>query len=84
MKYTIQLHTESGSFSTPQGDDVRHCTSKADIRYHLDNWADTVSRYANTPAEVLVWRGKLDDVTDIYPDWIATLGPRGGMNLNPA
>jgi hypothetical protein len=84
MRYTIQLHTESGCFATPRGIDVKHCTSKADIRYHLDNWADTVSRYANTPAEVLVWRGTLDDVTDIYPDWIATLGPRGGMQLNPA
>lgn len=84
MRYTIQLHTESGCFATPQGDEVKYCHSKADIRWHLDNWADRVSRYADTPAEVLVWRGKLDDVTDIYPDWVATLGPKGGMHLNPA
>ena len=84
MRYTIQLHTESGCFATPQGDDVRHCTSQADIRWHLDNWADTVSRYADAPVEALVWRGTLDDVTDVYPDWIATLGPKGGMQLNPA
>lgn len=84
MKYTIQLWTESGCFSAPQGDDVRHCASKGDIRWHLDNWADTVSRYSEEPVEVLVWRGTLDDVTDIYPDWIATLGPKGGLHINPA
>ena len=84
MKYTIQLHTESGCFAPPQGDDVRHCTSQADIRWHLDNWADTVSRYSEESVEVLVWRGTLEDVTDAYPDWIATLGPKGGMHLNPA
>lgn len=84
MRYTIQLHTESGSFATPQGDNVRHCTSQADIRWHLDNWADTVSRYSEQPVEALVWRGTLNDVTDTYPDWVATLGPKGGMHLNPA
>lgn len=84
MKYTIQLHTESGCFSAPQGDDVKHCQSKADIRWHLDNWADEVSRYSEQRVEALVWRGTLDDVTDVYPDWVATLGPRGGMQLNPA
>lgn len=84
MRYTIQLHTESGCFATPQGDDVRHCTSQADIRWHLDNWADTVSRYSEEPVEVLVWRGTFEDVTDIYPDWVAKLGPRGGMHLSLA
>ena len=84
MRYTIQLHTDSGCFSTPQGDDVKHCRNKGDIRWHLDNWADTVSRYAEAPVEALVWRGTLDDITDVYPDWIATLGPRGGMHLNQA
>lgn len=84
MRYTIQLHTESGCFATPQGDDVRHCQSKGDIRWHLDNWVDEVSRYSEQPVEVLVWRGTLDDVTDIYPDWVATLGPKGGLHLNPA
>ena len=84
MRYTIQLHTESGSFSSPQGDDVKHCSNKADIRWYLDDWADTVSRYSEESVEVLVWRGTLEDVTDVCPDWVATLGPRGGMNLNPA
>lgn len=84
MRYTIQLHTESGCFATPQGDEVLHCQSKADIHWHLDNWADRVSRYADTPVEVLVWKGTLDDVTDIYPDWVAKLGPRGGMHLSLA
>jgi hypothetical protein len=84
MRYTIQLHTESGCFAAPRGIDVRHCSGQADIRWHLDNWADTVSRYSEEPVEVLVWRGTLEDVTDVYPDWIATLGPKGGMHLNPA
>jgi hypothetical protein len=84
MRYTIQLHTESGCFATPRGIDVKHCTSKADIRYHLDNWEAMARRLSEEPVEALVWRGTLEDVTDIYPDWIATLGPRGGMNLSPA
>lgn len=84
MKYTIQLQTDSGCFAAPQGDDVKHCQSKADIRWRLDNWADEVGCYSDEPVEVLVWRGTLDDVTDVHPDWVATLGPRGGMNMNPA
>ena len=81
MNYTIQLHTESGSFSAPEGTDVRHCNSKAEIRRILERWEDTVRRYSDEPLSALVWKGKHNDVTDMYPDYEATLGVRGGFNL---
>jgi hypothetical protein len=81
MKYTIQLHTESGSFSAPDGKDVKHARSRAEIRGLLEQWVDTVTRYGDAPCSALVWRGHLEDVTDVYPDAEATLGKRGGFHL---
>lgn len=81
MNYTIQLHTESGSFSAPEGTDVRHCSSKKDIRWYLESWQDDVQRYSEESCSVLVWKGRHEDVTDMYPDYEATLGVRGGFNL---
>ncbi len=81
MNYTIQLHTESGSFSSPEGTDVRHCSSKKDIRWYLESWQDDVQRYSDEPCSVLVWKGRHEDVTDMYPDFEATLGVRGGFHL---
>ena len=81
MNYTIQLHTESGSFSAPEGKVVRHCTSKSDIRWELERWQDRVQRYSEEPCSVLVWKGRHKDVTDMYPDYEATLGIRGGFIL---
>lgn len=81
MRYTIQLHTESGNFAAPEGTDIAHCHSLADIRRRLERWQNTVHRFDEAPCSALVWRGTLKDVTDTLPDAEATLGPRGGFNL---
>jgi hypothetical protein len=82
MNYTIQLHTESGCFSSPGATNVLHCNSKADIRHYLERWQEEVQRYSEEPCSALVWKGKLTNVTDVYPDYEATLGVRGGFHLN--
>lgn len=80
MKYTVQLFADSGNWATPAPDDVRHCNSKADVAWHVDNWADTVERLNDRQCvTALVWKGKYDDVTDLYPDYEITIGPRGGI-----
>jgi hypothetical protein len=81
MKYTIQLHTDSGMFQAPEGQEVKHCSSKKDIRGSLEHWNDTVNRYSEGQCSALVWKGTLRDVTDIYPDGEATLGKRGGFRI---
>jgi len=81
MNYTIQLYTESGNFAAPEGKDVIHCTNKADILWELERWQDEVHQYDEAPCGALVWRGVYRDVTDLYPDNEATLGPRGGLRL---
>lgn len=81
MIYTLQTISESGSFAAPEGTDVRHASSLADLRWHLDNWSDEHGRVGadESNASLLVWKGRLDDVTDLYPDFIVRLGPRGGL-----
>lgn len=79
MNYTYQTHTESGSFACPEPDDVQHASSKAELRRALERWADTVARYSEEPAALMVWHGKHADITDLYPSFEATLGKRGGF-----
>lgn len=79
MNYTYQTHTESGCFASPQPDDVQHATSKAELRLALERWADTVARYSEEPATLMVWHGTHADITNLYPSFEATLGKRGGF-----
>jgi hypothetical protein len=81
MNYTFQTYTESNCFAAPESTDVKHATSKAQLRRALERWADTVARYAEEPASLLVWHGKHNDITDLYPSFEATLGKRGGFNI---
>jgi hypothetical protein len=83
MKYTVQLHADSGNWACPQPDDVRHAYSKQQAADLLTDWAETVGRYDDERcASALVWCGHLDDVTDAYPDFELTLGPRLGVRWN--
>ena len=80
--YTIQLHSLSGSFASPWGNDVRHASSLSKVHGLLEDWADahcTVGAEA-TDAHALVWYGEHEDVTDLYPDFELTIGPRGGIH----
>jgi hypothetical protein len=86
MKLTIQTHSQSGSFAAPHGrQSLRHVWSKRDAADVLLDWADDHSRYGSDErdATALVWRGHLSDVTDQYPDFALTLGPRLGVHWDP-
>jgi hypothetical protein len=80
MYVTVQLHSLSGSFASPWGNDVEHSTM-AQANDLLRDWSDEHARIGSdrTDAHALVWVGHHDDVTDLYPDWEFTLGPRGGI-----
>lgn len=81
MHCTIQLNSLSGSFASPSGTDVIRCATISDARAELDDWADEHSRFGadRSDAHALVWVGHHVDITDLYPDWELTIGPRGGI-----
>jgi hypothetical protein len=78
--YTLQKHAESENWAPPQSDDVTYCSSVADLRWHLEDWAEIVGLFdVPSVASIMVWKGTLEDVTDQYPDFIMRIGPRGGV-----
>jgi hypothetical protein len=79
--YTLQQCSESGSFAAPSGTNVYHAANLADLDWYLDNWEEQHDRVGSDSAgaQLLVWRGRLDDVTDVYPDFLCRRGPRGGL-----
>jgi hypothetical protein len=79
--YTAQQVSESGSFSQPQGSDVHHAGSLADLDWLLDQWEYQHSLVGSdsSDASLMVWCGKLNNVQDIYPDFICRRGRRGGL-----
>ena len=85
MPYTIQLHSLSGCFSTPWGTDVKHARTMVDVHDELHYWADQHPHVGadRCDAHALVWKGTIDDVTDAYPDFELTMGPRGGIRRQP-
>lgn len=80
MNYTYQECSNSGSFSQPNGTKVNHATSKRQLVSALEYWQDSHSRVGSDErdASLLVWKGTLDDVTDVYPDFEVTSGLRMG------
>ena len=84
-KYTVQLHSTSGSFASPWGKDVKHFDTLAEIRDGLEEWANEHPKVGadRADAHCLVWHGKHRDVTDLYPDFELTYGPRGGIRRQP-
>ena len=43
--YSLQKQAESGNWALPQSDEVTHCSSVADLRWHLEDWAETVGYF---------------------------------------
>jgi len=81
MLFTIQTHTESGNYASPDGkSSLYHCRNKRECGDILSDWADEVGRYDDAPCSALVWRGHHRDVTDLDPDAQITIGPRGGLH----
>lgn len=84
MNYTYQEISESGNWSMPDGKDVHHAKSKRELRDALERWGDQNERYNDRKdASLRVWKGTLDDITDIYPDFDLKFGPRGGVIVDP-
>lgn len=81
MNYTYQEISESGSFGHPMGDDVNHASNLRELSRALEHWQDAHDRVGSDPqlASLMVWKGTLDDVTDIYPEFELKPGPRGGV-----
>lgn len=81
MHWTLQMWSESGSFAMPDGTDVRHATSKEDVDWLFTEWAEEHPQVGSDErdAKALVWKGHLPDVTDQWPDYELTLGPRHGI-----
>jgi len=83
MKLTVQTHSLSGSFGSPYGDQsLHHVDSKTLAAGVLQDWADEHPRVGadERDAHCLVWVGHHNDVTDLYPEWELTLGPRLGVH----
>ncbi len=81
---TYQELSDSGNWSNPQGSDVEHATSMSQLRRALERWGDTNDDYnQRSDASLMVWKGTLDDVTDVYPDFELRFGPRDGVIRNP-
>lgn len=81
MTWTVQTWSDSGSFGAPDGTDVHHCSTKADVEWVLTDWSEEHPRMGSgeRDAHALVWKGTLDDVTDQYPDYQLRFGPRMGI-----
>lgn len=80
-RYTYQTHSESGSFGSPEG--VKFADSKDHLGFALEVWVDCHDQVGSNErdAYLLVWEGEHDDVTDLYPNMIVMLGPRGGIRF---
>lgn len=75
MNYTVQITDQN--LAWPEGTDVRHFGSKTDIlaawhagyyntAFCTNFWGGELPAMS-TEFTVTVWRGWLDDVTDMYP-----------------
>ena len=82
MIYTAQRIAANGNWNVPAGDEsLCHCDNRADVNDSLDYWADMVGRLnPREDAFLMVWAGEHhSDVTDLYPDFRVSYGPRGGI-----
>ena len=84
MKITAQFF--ASGYADPQGDDVEHFKSFKDAKDALWRRSDFDPYYpcVGDDATMRLWVGTLDDVTDVYPDFELTIGPRGGIRKAPA
>lgn len=81
MKYTVQFIISG--YSLPDGKCVEHYNSLASIRWALldaHKEAESIGA-AYEPSEAVIFKGKYRDVTDMYPDKIMIVGPRGGVRV---
>jgi len=80
MRVTYQAIIDSGSWGAPEATDVHHGT-KGDAESLLDYWVHQNAAVGGSKEEVylLAFSGKHEDVTDMYPDYKVSFGPRSGV-----
>jgi hypothetical protein len=85
VRYTTQRHADSGNWAHPDGrQSLAPCANRSEVCDILRDWADEVGRLNDErDAYLYVWRGRLSDVTDQYPDFRVSIGPRGGLHWEP-
>jgi hypothetical protein len=81
MSYTVQFFI--AGYAAPSGRAVEHCSSLREIgrRLQAEQEQAEACGAGYEPPEVAIFFGRHKDVTDMYPDRIATLGPRGGVRF---
>ena len=82
MIYTVQAFANNGNRAAPDGtESLNHYSNRAEVNDGLENWGDIVARYDDrSDAYLMVWcREHHSDVTDLYPDFKVSYGPRGGI-----
>ena len=81
-KYTVQFII--AGHAMPEGRDVEYFASLAEIKRRLaDEHEDASWRGTggHAPSEAVIFKGRVRDVTDVYPDYVAITGPRGGVRI---
>ena len=82
MIYTAQTFCNTGNFAGPDGrQSLHHCDNRQQVNNVLDKWSDEVN-FIDDPryTYLMVWCSEhLEDVTDLYPDFKVSYGPRGGI-----
>lgn len=84
MKYFVQM---MGGSSYSCSDEIEVCRNKKDVNALVRAfWHDLA--FPSTPCaqDVTFWvyRVAPQENRDRYPDWVVTLGPRGGCQWSPA
>ncbi len=82
MIYTAQTIADNGSIRAPWGNEyLYHCQNRTEVNDVLDEWGNDVGRFnPREDAYLIVWcREHHSDVTDLYPDFKVSYGPRGGI-----
>jgi len=83
MIYTAQAFANNGNWTAPDGKGfLYHCDNRSDVNTVLEEWGDVVDQLDDRKdAYLMVWcREHLNDVTDLYPDFKISYGPRGGIH----
>lgn len=83
MAYTIQVFV--AGYGHPDGRDVVYVNNLRDAKFHLSAYHEEAEQVGAgyEPSTAYLWKGEHKDVTDMYPDFVLTMGPRGGIHHAP-
>ena len=80
MRYTAQYF--GANLALPEGTEVEYFDSLQSAKNAFWRRTDFDPQYPcqDNSAEMLLWKGMLLDVEDLYPDYRLYIGPKGGVN----